>query len=537
MNRTYLHRHASALAAVVGVVLLAYAASLTNGFVWDDAPIIVDNEAAHHLTSLAELFTAEDVAFTDEDNPYFRPVPRVLFVLEYALYGDHPLGYHLDSVVCHATAALLLYALLIALFASRRLALGATLLFALHPVNVEAVAFISTRNTILAALFLLAALLGHQRWLATGRVRLLVGVALLAFVAFASKETALTLPLLLPVAAAYGPDAGAPRWRRVAAGEAAVAVAVVLYLGLRANALAGGHLDLALATLPERLRADLYIVPRYVENLLLPVRLSGLYGVPHPPFGVVGLGVAVWAVLVASATLLVRLGGAAAFGLFWFALNLLPVANLVPIPSAPLADRYLYLPGIGVLVVAADLFWRATARCATAAGRRGVGAAGAVLLLLLGVATVARTRVWRDDLALFTSMAQAGERPGYAYFNLGLAYRARGDLAAARTAWERAVAAEPNHPLALTQLGNVAQVDGDWGAAIAYYRRALAVAPDLPEALFNGGLALEHQGEVAAARELFARFVAVAPARYGEAREAARARLGGTAGLPPKERP
>lgn len=530
MNRTLTRRDGLGLAAVVLAVLLVYGASLNNGFVWDDAPIIVDNEAAHHLESLATVFAAEDIAFGDEDNPYFRPLPRALYVLEYQLYGARPFGYHVDSLLCHALACLLLVLFLSRLFGSRRLAVGAALLFAIHPVNVEAVAFVSTRNTILAALFLLAALLVHHRWLTTGRLLLLLPLGLFAFAAFASKETALTLPLLLPVVACYDQGGGASRWRRAAAAMGVVAAVAALYLVMRGHALGGGGADLRLDHLGERLAAGLYIVPRYVENLLFPARLSALYALPDPLFSSVGVGVAVWVALAAGALLLARAGGAAAFGLLWFGINLLPVLNLVPIPSAPMADRYLYLPAIGAAVAASDLFRRGLDRLARGLAHRGVAVAGTLCLCLLGVTAAARTGVWHDDFRLYTSMAEPGGKQGFAYFNLGLVHRERGDLAAARDAWERAVAVEPTHALALTQLGNLAQMAGELEAAAAYYRRALTLRPELPEALFNCALALERQGDRAAARTLFARFVAVAPASYGAARAAAQGRLAGDGG-------
>jgi tetratricopeptide (TPR) repeat protein len=146
----------------------------------------------------------------------------------------------------------------------------------------------------------------------------------------------------------------------------------------------------------------------------------------------------------------------------------------VPIPSAAMAERFIYLPAVGLWVIAADQAVRLLDR----ASRKGIAAlAMAVPVLALAAATVRRNADWRDDVALFRSSVEVEPRSAIALFNLGSALRDQGDLEGARAAWERALEVDPRDAGPLTQLGTLAAVSGDLPRAERLYRAALDSDP------------------------------------------------------------
>ncbi len=145
-------------------VVLAYANTPFNGFVWDDHQIIINNQVNRDLKNIYQIFTSADVAFSDDKTPYFRPLNRFTYMLDYRLFELNPFWYHLENIFIHLANALLLFYLLSREVFKRVIpAAIAALLFAVHPANAEAVNFISGRNNVLAVFFVLLSLIFYLR--------------------------------------------------------------------------------------------------------------------------------------------------------------------------------------------------------------------------------------------------------------------------------------------------------------------------------------------------------------------------------------
>ncbi len=154
------NRHTVLIVALLtSVVLLTYGNSVLNGFVWDDHDIIVNNEVNRDITNASSLFSSADSTVSGNQKAYYRPLNRLTYLLEYQIFGLNPSGYHLLSVLIHLLAVLLLYFVARFLFNDPVPAFIAALVFAVHPVNAEAVNFISARNSVLCAAFVLSAVL------------------------------------------------------------------------------------------------------------------------------------------------------------------------------------------------------------------------------------------------------------------------------------------------------------------------------------------------------------------------------------------
>lgn len=494
-------------AVLAAVTLAVYANSIGNGFVWDDHDIIVANPANRDLSAIGTLFTSADVVVATEPTPYYRPLNRLTYLLDYRLFGTNPAGYHAEGIMIHLAVVTALFCLAGTFFGEPAPAFAAALLLAVHPVNAEAVNFISARNNLLATLFVLLSLLAFLRGERTGRRGYRYAAAFLFFCGILCKETALMLLPLLLVA-----PSPLPRRRLADKMRALVPffLAACVYLVLRANALSGAVGEsLAFGGIGRRLAEDLYIVPRYVVNLLLPLRLSTGYAVPAGFTAADWWLGPVWIGLVWGAVRIAKSGPPVArFGLIWCAINFLPVANIVPIPSAAMADRYLYLPAVGFWLAATDL-----ARGAFARHRVLILACGVAVIASLSAITAMRNADWRDDVALFSRAVRVEPDFPKGHYNLGVALLEKGEMAAAERELRRAVEIDPSYAEALGQLGYIMAQQKDYREAERYFAAAVRAKPENAEAQFNLALLLEKTGRPREALPHYEQFLKRVPPR------------------------
>ena len=482
MLRRAAHHAAAPWLALLLATAATYGNGLANGFVWDDAEIIVQNPVTRDLSRIGEV-----VLSPDQVRPYYRPLSRASYLLDHAIFGMDPLAFHAVNLLVHAASVLLLFALARRLFDATWPALLAAALLAVHPIHAEPVDFVTARNNLFALAFSLATLLlfvdatrrgSHARaWLS--------GAAF--FLGLASKEQA---AMVLPVAAAwlFLPGTGAT-WRgwRAWRSLAPHAVALGAYLVLRSIALGGPVAAGSVAQgLLARLAQNAWVMPRYLALVLWPDRLT-IFHAPAPPSGLLEVAAVAgaWAAVAFAVAYLVRRPSLpSTVGLLWLAANLVPIANIVPLPATtPMAERFFHAPAIGLWLVAAD----GARRIATAGDRRrGVVLAwAAVVLIALAGRTLARNRDWHDDLALARSAVAAEPRAVGAWFNLGVTLKDAGDIGGAERAWRSALARDPRDPGSLAQLGTAAAIRGDYPQAEKLLRAALDVNPGLAEAHLN----------------------------------------------------
>ncbi|HEX5041643.1 MAG TPA: tetratricopeptide repeat protein [Candidatus Polarisedimenticolaceae bacterium] len=447
--------------------LAAYAGTLSGGYVWDDEAIVL----------AAPRPLAEVLLSPDEVAPYYRPLTRLSFlVVDRTLFGLDPRASHALNVSLHAGCTLLLYLLALRLFRSVTPALLAALLLAVHPLHAEAVAFVTARNNLLALLFCLAAVL-----LFLGGRIVLSGVA--TFLALCSKEQgAVALPMIAASALSLRE---APRsWRRLVP----QALALAAYLALRAVALHG-------APRAEGLRADvgsaLSGIASYLRLVVWPADLTIFHPEPVPSWRD---GIPWLALVGLMAWLLRRPSPASRFGALWLVCALLPLSGVVPVPSATVAERYVYavLPGLWILLADAG----------TRIPKKVGWALAAIVLTACAVRTVARTRDWKDDVSLARSAVAVDPRSGPARYNLGVALKDAGDLPGAEAQWRQALRLRPDDAETLTQLATAAAVRGDLMGAEELLRSALKIRPDLAMAARNLAVICERTGRAEEAQRL-----------------------------------
>ncbi len=511
-------------AALAAAVLATYASSLPNGFVWDDHEIVVRGPAQVGPSEIRRVLTSPDVVLRSQPAPYYRPLTRLTFVVDRLLYGLDPLPYHLENVALHLAAALALFALGRSLSGSTAPAFVAALLFAVHPVNAETVDFVSARNNALVALFTLLACSAYLRARDSGSRRWLVSAAALLLLALLSKETGLMLVpfLALLELTTAGPVGGGVRAKVLRI--APLALVAAGYLGIRVLVLStvlGPGLGLAGAR--DALARGLHILPKVLALVIFPAGLTVHHAEPET-FLASGLALlCAWTAIVVATVLLIReRRPVTVFGLLWFAVNLLPVSGIVPIPSAPLAERYLYVPGIGLWLVAGDqveLLARKLSRW------RPVAWAVLAIATAFAAVTVRRNLEWRDDLTLFSSAVRVEPGSTDASYNHAIALDDRGDAEGARREWERVLRLDPTHVGALARLGTFHAERGALELAASYFGRVLAVRPDDVETRFNLALLFERLGRREDALALYREFIRLDPVDYPDLAQRVRERI------------
>ncbi len=549
-------------AALALGTLLVYASAAGHGFVdYDDNRYVTENPVVQGGLGWAGLAWA----FTTFHASNWHPLTWLSHMLDVQLFGLAPGAHHAVSVLLHAANAALLFLVLSRTTGAPGRSAVVAALFAVHPTHVESVAWVAERKDVLSTLFGLLALLAWTRWIERPTARRYGAVALAFAASLLSKPMWVTLPFLLllldwwPLGrVAGGPPAGAGGgaaplpWAALVREKvpllalAAISSAVTVAAQHRGGSVTG--LDLGVAA---RLGNAAVSYLRYVGKTAWPSALSVFY--PHPRDGLPAwLMVAAGALLLgATAAVLARARRAPWLAVGWCAFlgTLVPVIGLVQVGTQAMADRYTYLPSLGLFVAAA---W-GTHRVA-GTWRRGapLAAAAALALAALSAATVRQLSHWRTHELLFRHAVEVAPDNAHAHavlakelraqgrsdegllhareavridpadsrywVNLAVAARGLGLGAEARDAVEGALRADPGDPGAWMNLGLLAQDAGDLAAAEAAYRQVTRLAPGIPDPWFRLAAIQAATGRRAEALLTAAQLEGIAPAFAAELR-------------------
>jgi tetratricopeptide (TPR) repeat protein len=531
------------------VTLLVFLPSVRNGWVnWDDADNFLGNP---HFRGLGWVNLRWIFAGSVQD-AHWIPLTWLSLSLDYVMWGMNPAGYHLTSVVIHAVNALLCYALVHRLL---ELALGAdtpapdlrlgaavaALFFALHPLRVESVTWITERRDVLMGLFALVTVLAWLHACRSGSAarpsRRWYWTAVSCFaLALLGKVMIVGLPIVLvaldvyPLRRAGPPGPGRPaRLLGLAVTEKApflllslAAAAVTLVIaGQRAHAT-----PLAVLGMGQRLAVAGYGLAFYLEKTLVPWPLSPLYTLFHPvmPWSATYMTptLAVGAITALAVAARRRWPAGLAAWISYVAL-LLPALGLVHSGAQIAADRYTYMASVvpATLVGAAVAWCRRSSRQRAIAPALGRGVTFAVVLWLgvLALLTIPQIRIWKDSVSLWRHAAEAEPASDIPIFYLGWALTEAGRFDEAREHFQRSLARVPADLPSLRaqflfHLGIVALRAGQPAEAETRFREALRFDPEQPAAWTRLGTVLWEGGRRDEAQQAWARAVALA-GRWG----------------------
>ncbi len=509
---------------LVGLVFLLYGRVARYPFVFDDIALVVENP--HIARGLGwEGFRA---AFTQTYVSSWHPLTALSHMLDRDLFGLQPAGHHLVNVALHAANSVLLLIVAHAMTGEFWPAAAVAALFAAHPLHVESVAWVSERKDVLSTFFWFLTMLAYLRYTRRPAVGRYLVVVVFLGLGLMAKATLVTLPCVLLLLDGWPlgrwphgrARPGARAERRLLLAEkvpllllsAAASVATVLVQRR------GGALQ-SMATLSLEARVDNALVTyvAYLGKAIWPAGLACFY--PHPAIGAADptallRGPAIRAALVVAAisACIARSAPRApylAVGWLWYLGTLIPMIGLVQVGGQAMADRYTYVPLVGIFIMVA---WSVADVTAGRPVARRVAAMGAGLALVgYAAATWFQVGQWRDSETLYTHALRVTTDNYLAHYNLGNALLRQGKVQEAKFHFERSIAIQPAQVGAHNNLGNVLFQLGQFHEAESHFERAITIQPDFAAAHTGLGNTMLRQGELREAAREYAEAIRLRP--------------------------
>ncbi|HWX43171.1 MAG TPA: tetratricopeptide repeat protein [Blastocatellia bacterium] len=517
--------------ALVVVTLIVYWKVTGASFVnYDDPDYIIGNPHVQEGLSWDSL----KWAFTATDAQNWHPLTWISHILDFQLYGANPSGHHLTSLIIHsANAALLFWTLYLMTTAVWPSAFVAAL-FALHPLNVESVAWVSERKNVLCTLFWILALLAYVLYSRKPQWRRFIPVIIFFALGLMSKPMVITLPFVLllldywplnrlnsrpsvDASSDTSPDAErAQRSRRLLRLlvekslllPLVIASSVITVLAQRKG---GAIISGEVFSLPFRLENAIYSYARYLGKMIWPVRLAVFYPHPRPSIATMQLVLsgAVLVLITALAVWKMKKSRYVIVGWVWYAATLVPVIGLVQVGAQAMADRYTYIPLIGLFI---GIAWSAAEWSKASTQKRSVLIViGVSALTALALVTRVQVNYWKSTVALFDHAAAVTNGNYLAYGVLGAAYAKEGRLDDAVVNLEKSLEYDRLNYNAEHILGIVLLQKGQTGEAIDHFRRAVEIDPNALDGYNILGAALLDSDRVQEAVPCFLKVLEIDP--------------------------
>ncbi|MDZ4860664.1 MAG: hypothetical protein SGI88_16935 [Candidatus Hydrogenedentes bacterium] len=443
-------------ALIVFAALLAYANTFTNDFVWDDASSIILHEHVQDPSKFLRLFMEDQHAFGRGQGNFYRPLVSLSFMIEYwcsrppapveggmaPLQVLSPFIFHVSNTFWHALVAVLFFGLLTILDTPRAVRALAPLLYAVHPLHTEAVAYISGRADSMAAAFLLAALCCALS-MTLKRPALWCGVFFA--LALLSKESALIFPVVLLCAAVVlrkprEMENGEPKRRSLISPLVVSGVILGVYAALRMTVLRFSDATGTGAAPPfsQRILDAGQALALYLKLMFVPTGLHMERTLAGVPGWVAVLGWAMFGLLILLAIgAVVTRKQRLAFALGFFLITWFPVSGIFPL-NAPMAEHWMYLPMFGFVWALYELAWLAVGPTPL---RYALYAASYAAILVLTLITTERNHDWRNNQTIYSATLESNPNSIRVHYNLGVTYEDLiGNLSGARRHFEEVLA-------------------------------------------------------------------------------------------------
>lgn len=526
-------RHRWLLALVLGLTFAVYSGTLAYQFVHDDRGQIVENPVIHSWHYVPRYFTEHVWAaiYPEELGNYYRPVFLLWLRINDAIFGGHAWGWHLTTVLLHLLATFFVYRLGVRIMRDPLAGVVAAMVFGLHPVHIEGVAWVSgVTEPLLAVVLIPSFLLYLKKKEQPKKANLWMAFSVTLFaVALLAKETALILPAIIMAyewilgngkEESFSWTSACNRMARALAAAAPYLALIPVYSVARIHALKGfSHI-----VTPLPFSTMLFTWPGlawfWVKHLIWPAGLSTFYDFPsvtHPGllnFALPVAGLLVIALLVYGG---IRRSPEAAFASVWLVLPLIPLLDIRVFVQDDFAhDRYLYLPSIGLAILFA-IGLRNLQTDSTGADWQSPikGLVSLGLATILGVATVSQGGYFANNLVFYLHNLKHAPNNKYAMSNLATVMGEQGMYAGAVKLFERALEKDPNFWPAAYNLGYTYYRIGNLEAANQFFRRAIQINPHKADEYLYLGMTLFKMGRLDDAETNLRRAIMIRPTGYG----------------------
>jgi len=465
-----------------------YANTIQNDFVWDDRTLFIVNYNQWQWKNIKELISRPDNLFGVNENPYYRPLPNLTYLIDRYIWGRNASGYHLFNILFHTLSTITVFYIAQSLLGNFYTSAATCLLFAVHPIHTEVVAWVNGRNNAIAGFFYLLAFYNYIRY----RTLEFKSALLFSLIAFAcslfSKEYALTFPiimLLYEISYQQNRLKTAPLLTHMTRLWLPYFLIIIFFLFIRSLSLPSlGSIPLHMDMLFERILTVPKTVLLYLRLLILPLGLTPFHDISfieHPwNFEFIFQFLALTTILlfwIKSYRKSIPLF----FGIGWILVTLMPVLNIIPLSNTTtfFAERYLYLPCFGFCLLVGNLlitFFKS--------GDRPKKSRVYVAIFLLvvtveafGFETIKRNLIWRNELTLWKDAEIKSPNSFMVRTNLALALFEKGRLNEAHKKIKEAIGLFPYHDTPYYILGVILYYKGSFDKSIEALDKTLQMNP------------------------------------------------------------
>jgi tetratricopeptide (TPR) repeat protein len=468
--------------------------------------------------------TREGILWAFSVNPdhasFWVPLTWLSFMLDFELYGLNPGGYHCTNLLLHLANIVLLFLVVNRMTGEVWKSAFVAALFALHPLHVESVAWVTERKDVLSTLFWMLTVLAYINYAAHPCFRSYLPITVTFALGLMAKPMVVTLPFVL-LLLDYWPlerfqphlwlsSNHSPRSKSYSASERGMSIlrlvlektplfvlaAIVSVMTFLAQQSSGAAKSMAQYPLTDRIANAVVSYVRYIGKMIWPENLAAFY--PHP-----GNSLPVWhitgaALLLISVSLVVMRSARRhpyfLVGWLWYLGTLVPVIGLVQSGDQAMADRFTYVPLIGLFIM---ITWGASELVKTWR-HRGIilAVVASTVLLIFAICSALQVRYWKNDITLFTHALEVTDNNSLAHHNLGSALAIQGRYEEAIAHFVETLRISPNDAGTHYSLALALAKQGRLNEAIAHYSDALRIKPDYPEALNGLGVAFARQGRL-----------------------------------------
>jgi tetratricopeptide (TPR) repeat protein len=476
------------LAIILIITLITYINILPNKLFFDDEELIYRNLYVSDLKYLPKYFTQNMIAGAGKTSNMYRPILLLSLALDYAIWKNNPIGYHLTSIILHSINGILLFIFLHHFFKRKYLAFTSSVLFIIHPVQTEAVTYASGRTDLLSSFFCLICLNLVSRISMDNKKRIIFYLlSIFTFsLALLSKETALIIPLLIILLTIHQTKRFSKKGTDVLFFTFPFILIDLIYTIIRLTILNFSNTlnfypvaNIYSQNLHVRLFTFTEVFFDYLILLLFPVKLIFARSVSYitSPFNL-------WVILFILMSVIIYFVNKKyfpdniifSFSVIWILISLLPVSGIIPINNI-IAEHYLYFPSIGFFLIISSVFLFFWGKYTFTNFRLVLISFSAVSILLLTVRTIVRNLDYRDAIKFYTiSLAQSPWHVPMRH-NLAMTYADMGNFEIAVREYKHLIASADYYPQVHHNLANAYVSLGNYHGAEEEYNNALKMDP------------------------------------------------------------
>ncbi|HAX47642.1 MAG TPA: tetratricopeptide repeat protein [Ignavibacteria bacterium] len=502
------------LLTIIILGVFSYSSNLNNSFTnWDDEEMLVNNQDVRSL-SPGNIYNI----FTNYHHSHYHPLVNISYAIEYHFFGLKPFVYHFTNLLFHILNTILVYFVLLKLFRNNFVAALAALLFVVHPLHVESVAWITERKDMLYSFFFLLALLFYLKNKQSKSKRSDLYIYLFFILACLSKAPAVVFPVVL-VLVDYVQNSKITFddiKQKAPLIMISIIFGIINIMAQYQQAVPGSVLEIPQLGIFDKILIVFYDYCFYIYKTLVPVNLSPFY--PFPNTETMSLPVVFWLApfitgLIAYVVYLSRkLNTVFVFGILFYTITILPVLQIVPVGRAITADRFAYIPLIGLLLIFSFLIFMLYDKYIKIAFyRKAVIAVLSLLLITLAYLSRLQNMVWENSMTLYTEMIKQSPDNPIGYNNRGTLYLNDKKIAEAERDFLSAIKCNSRYAAAYNNMGMVLSSRTQYDKAIEYFKKATELNGNYAEAYFNEGFAFYNKNEIEKAIEFYKKAISVDP--------------------------